>query len=54
MSRLSALAGGEAPAMQCHELFCGAKLQRSNQKRGKQANEHGRNQRRMEKHCWIS
>jgi hypothetical protein len=34
--------------MQCHESFRGARLRRSNQKRGKQADEHGGNQRRMD------
>jgi hypothetical protein len=31
--------------MQCHDSFRGAKLPRSNQKRGKQAEEHDLNQR---------
>jgi hypothetical protein len=34
--------------MQCHESFRGARLRRSNQKRGKQADEHERNQSRMD------
>jgi hypothetical protein len=34
--------------MQCHESFRGARLRRSNQKRGKQADEHGGNQRRRD------
>ena len=39
-SLLAALAGGGAKAMQCHDIFRGAKLRRSNQKRGQQASEH--------------
>ncbi len=42
-SLLVALAGGGATAMQCHDIFRGAKLPRSNQKRGQQASEHDRN-----------
>ena len=33
-------AGGGAEAMQCHDVFGGAKLPRSNQKRGQQASKH--------------
>jgi len=47
-SRLVALAGGGATAMQCHDIFRGAKLPRSNQKRGQQASEHDINQRRTD------
>ena len=47
-SLLAALAGGGATAMQCHDIFRGAKLPRSNQKRGQQAIEHDINQRRTD------
>jgi len=47
-SLLTALAGGGATAMQCHDIFRGAKLPRSNQKRGQQASEHDINQRRTD------
>ena len=47
-SLLAALAGGGATAMQCHDIFRGAKLPRSNQKRGQQASEHDINQRRTD------
>jgi hypothetical protein len=45
-SLLFALAGGGAGSNAVTH-FCGAKLRRSNQRRGKQADEHGENQRRM-------
>ena len=47
-SLLAVLAGGGATAMQCHEIFRGAKLPRSNQKRGQQASEHDINQRQTD------
>ena len=47
-SLLAVLAGGGATAMQCHDIFRGAKLPRSNQKRGQQASEHDLNQRRTD------
>jgi hypothetical protein len=45
LSLISALAGGGAGSNAVTRRFRGAKLPRSNQKRGKQADEHGRNQR---------
>jgi len=47
-SLLAALSGGGAEAMQCHDIFRGAKLPRSNQKRGQQASEHDLHQRRTD------
>jgi hypothetical protein len=47
-SLLATLAGGGATAMQCHDLFRGAKLPRSNQKRDQQASEHDINQYRKD------
>ena len=43
----------EQGAMQCHESFRGARLRRSNQKRGNQADEHGRNQCRIKEHWSV-
>jgi len=50
-SLISALAGSGARSNAVTRTFRGAKLPRSNQKRGKQADEHDRNQRRKFEQC---
>jgi hypothetical protein len=52
-SLLFALAGGGARSNAVTRKFRGARLRRSNQKRGKRADEHGGNQRRMDEQPFV-